>query len=1245
MKKCNGTLTNPPVTNNPSPMQPRLSIPVVPGRCSPPAALGRRSFQQFPRHRRAGFALVITLSLMVLLTLLAVGLLTLSSVSLRTAQHGRLMAEARANARVAMLLALGQLQREMGPDRRISVPAGILDQNPATPAFDGVAQPRYTGVWEAADSPFVKFTLDKPSYDKQSDFRQWLVSGSNETLKELGTATNGPATGGDMRQLVAAGPTAEAGRRVLVPVLAGERAGFAWWTSDDGVKAVLRAGEKPDEAPASRVLLASRRTEGDGHAALDAYLPDREHGLDGRLVDLATVDAAAPTPANQTRAASRYFHDLTTRSEIVPVDVTTGELRKCLNLKLDWLNTLSPALRAKEGTVGKMKNALTDYRLFSWDQLRNYESLSRASSMLTLNSSTGRPTIHTYQQFGYSAPDSPGEPEWNPIMGEERFRIQPVLLKLCYVVSYATERIPNPQVASKPLALRFYIYPLAVLWNPYNVDLLVPEYSAAGGCPLTFHINKGGADPVTVDMTKNQSGTSLGFGPEMGGTKKLSNLIIPAGATLVLYPQVVDWVNRPNDYRNSKFIWAYCLWAETGNFNLGDGNFGGVVKNLRGNQEVAYFHSIPGSEIMGAAGDPLKIEVQGPSGRSVDDLVESSFAISGSNTDWGGNNGTGTDTVETAVRFGNSTVAYFKAEADGTSPQVSLVAPSEIPTRTFGQLEGRPTPLMFFEAYRKAGDEDLFPMKVGSFSVAGNPIHGITSKKQGTADVITPWFESPYTYRYRAVNSWLDITKTFQLPPNRDDRVYFGASYSPRGQLNVVDQEIPVTPLVSIAQLQHLPLFDYRPTYEPRLPGISSMYTFWYTGDYVFYEGHVTQFPQNHAIGNSYASPGIPANKLNTPGWNYMLWLEGAAHLRTDRSYIANALLWDAWFCSTLGAQDGKMQVQGGAPRSARKVAEDFLTGTTPPPNDALLACSDRPAKETLDSLFDAAGNPTKTAFAKIAEFIRIQGAFNINSVSEEAWAHFLAGLMSRPSMVLESATGSEGVTVLGPETGKFLVSRHTLANAPPAERAAGQEAQNRYWNGSRELTADQLRELAAAIVRQVKKRGPFTSLAEFVNRRLSSDTALAVSGALQSALDDPAVSINGPFRSDSLSGTEGVGSRKPAYPFPAAAKGPRRQGITGYVTQADLLQSLGPALTPRSDTFTIRALGEARDADGVVRATAWCETVVQRTADYLDPGDGAATVAASLKRPLNKQFGRRFQIIAFRWLSAAEVLPAATRS
>ena len=69
------------------------------------------------RHPR-GFALVITLSLMVLLTLLAVGLLGLSAISLRQSANGESRAIAMANARMGLMLALGQLQRELGDDRR-----------------------------------------------------------------------------------------------------------------------------------------------------------------------------------------------------------------------------------------------------------------------------------------------------------------------------------------------------------------------------------------------------------------------------------------------------------------------------------------------------------------------------------------------------------------------------------------------------------------------------------------------------------------------------------------------------------------------------------------------------------------------------------------------------------------------------------------------------------------------------------------------------------------------------------------------------------------------------------------------------------------------------------------------------------------------------------------------------------------------------------------------------------------------
>ena len=61
---------------------------------------------------------MISLSLMVLLTVLAVGLLSLSTISLRAGSHGDAMAVAKANARMSLALAIGELQKLSGPDQR-----------------------------------------------------------------------------------------------------------------------------------------------------------------------------------------------------------------------------------------------------------------------------------------------------------------------------------------------------------------------------------------------------------------------------------------------------------------------------------------------------------------------------------------------------------------------------------------------------------------------------------------------------------------------------------------------------------------------------------------------------------------------------------------------------------------------------------------------------------------------------------------------------------------------------------------------------------------------------------------------------------------------------------------------------------------------------------------------------------------------------------------------------------------------
>ena len=151
---------------------------------------------------------------------------------------------------------------------------------------------------------------------------------------------------------------------------------------------------------------------------------------------------------------------------------------------------------------------------------------------------------------------------------------------------------------------------------------------------------------------------------------------------------------------------------------------------------------------------------------------------------------------------------------------------------------------------------------------------------------------------------------------------------------------------------------------------------------------------------------------------------------------------------------------------------------------------------------------------------------------------------------------------------------------------------------------------------------------------------AVTMTGAIQAALNALAEnsSLN-PFEDLQNESNASVANPlgDPEYSFPEAAVGHSSYGLPGWTRQADILRPLAPVLSARDDTFTIRAYGESVGADGTVKARAWCEATVRRTKNFVDNSE-EADITGVPQIAANKIFGRRFEMISFRWLSSNEV-------
>ena len=261
--------------------------------------------KRFPKHRR-GFALVVTLSLMILLTVIAVGLLGLSSISLRSSSADQLSREARQNARMALMLAIGELQTATGPDQRVTAPARIKGAD--------IAQPHLTGVWQG----WKWDGTGSPDFNgrKTSQFLRWLSS-SREPSLAAGIDFIQSAPPGNVATLVHGNRDPAEKDQVdaqIVPIATAKnnsRSGFAWAVFDESTKLPISLAEPAGDSVTASVEQMSAAPL-PGYAATTRRDWSALKALAAQRSKLVTADQSGLTGLVP---ADRGFHDLTSRSQ------------------------------------------------------------------------------------------------------------------------------------------------------------------------------------------------------------------------------------------------------------------------------------------------------------------------------------------------------------------------------------------------------------------------------------------------------------------------------------------------------------------------------------------------------------------------------------------------------------------------------------------------------------------------------------------------------------------------------------------------------------------------------------------------------------------------------------------------------------------------------------------------------------------------------------------------------------------
>lgn len=1250
-----------------------------------PLSQSRKAF------KKPGFALIATLTLMMLLAMLAVALMALVSSQNRIAMQTVLQAEARQQALVGLDVAIGELQVELGADRRVSANSGIINDSANTPQY-------ILGVWDSWSGPLYGTNkLNNSSVKIQSTysigrknmFRRWMVSTRNERESRQFDSVNnlGKRRPGERVCMVGEGTL---GNRltqqhyvyadmIYMPAAgAKNKTAFAWWIGGENQKAKISV-ENPKE-PENTMEMLHRTWDTPAPMIVDNrdldYLPETIENA-AKISTLASVTLLG---SSSQEAGMPYFHDVTTTSFTLPINVRTGGFKQDLNLLLNKKSLEGTEFAPRHNQDCPIvegddvpKGTDADMPIGSWQNLFAYYNCWPNGDANDADNFTARmlgnvnrpytrmsglaydwndPLNYIDNGRGYTGTASSSfETRAMQDQGSKYAGYARTPIMLAFMNNFTLLTTANGK-EKKTCNLKLGYSPLVLWWNPYNVPMRIrgkqlwsrtlpykmmyTEYEDIKGKGHKW------TGQITADynshyqVSRHSETNDIIFQPGEIVFFSLPNDTI-AGGTLA--NPFVEGYNAKGVNNIATNIFTNVPTGEVSgyylnmNFYTKQGNQ--PVGRGRGDLPDSYWINGPKGGVFSMfAGYAGPVQRLGSDVQSIA-LSPQSHALGWYNTSMSRENLRFCDRDRNDSYWPPDMTASEGGNTEGGNTEVEDVKPYYVAAMGVAAKSANPSiDSRVYEGVDFRGKiwQHSNPAFWGSMLVEPDDQERQYHPYQLAAlDISGGMGESPMDNIGR--NGYLGIT-------SEGEQVSFASVL-----------ELPVHPPFSLAGLAGMRL-----TPGWYHSGVSSGLAAYAPLRRSQYQAGVPGV----GIGNSFADPCIPAGDVyqfhdtETSKANVREAPQNASittHTRIfgdffDHGLMINDALWDRWFCSSVSDMPSG---SGNSTIKAEETLSKFISGEESLPVSRYKKTTTPYKDEQIIQRIMA-----DDGWKHIAQYLMIDGGFNVNSTSVEAWAAVLQGLANRRLVANKNEKLHE--VEEGKSRNQVLFSRFMLSTTEKSVDSLGgysvmqgspafrNSAMASAWSEVRMLEPESIRRLAEEMVKQVRRRGPFLNMSDFINRRLDpsstnyaanndASSGLSLKGALQAAID--ATDINRDFNEVTVRPKTGK-----LFRFPEAENGSMHTAAPGYLIQSDILASLGNILTVRDDTFTVRAYGCVRNAQDAVLAQAWCEAVLQRTMDYVDPANAPGDVEYNPDgtkgtglSDTNKVMGRQFRIVSFKWL------------